>query len=107
MTFCFKYFNLITINNSCLFDFADDRPVLSHEPIAPEHRPDHYMCSSSTSNGSNRIRRLLEVSKLQKILETSFTRSPNFFRRINEILIRNILPFFCAILYYDTERIGV
>lgn len=43
--------------------FSDDRRLLSHEPVAAKHCPDHHLRGSPSADGRDRVRRFLEVSK--------------------------------------------
>ena len=51
-----------TPNRAICFCFPDDRCVLPHESIAAEHCPDHHLRGGASPDGSNRVRRFLEVS---------------------------------------------
>lgn len=42
--------------------FADDRRVVPHESIASKHRPHHHLRGGTSADGSDRVRRFLEVS---------------------------------------------
>lgn len=42
--------------------FPDDRCVVPHESIASKHRPHHHLRGGTFADGSDRVRRFLEVS---------------------------------------------